>query len=844
MTLRNIDSNKFRYLIAQGFDVSELSSFFRDNRAALILAGAKVQNLPRRHTDRVRIVANDFSEKAYTVFGRWANSTLMADEPIPTDQLLDEFRLMEQGKLGEDKERTQLICRGAIRELLNDSPSAELLALLQEKTSRGNGKSRHSEEEESLPSPSSAALISPLVRLLFNDELQPNSQLSSDENEFLDALRKIKSAKPSEVDGLPSSNLGSNPALASALQLARSLKREITENDDDSTSSSKERENDISYARDEIDLERISVFAKCISSSVDHDTVFLEPVGAFSDGKYVEFRQNDLPHIFPTTGDLIGFQNTHGLKLPHSGEFGLWRVEEFSTERPIRCRLRSTAGPVFEVHRIPFASAQYDDVRAAIKTMRATSVNRPIFALSDGLVVRLKRESTEVSDESFDEPLDAWRALSTVKVGPRTFFVGPLPTPDCAYDCADVGRVLKNIIKAQQQVEAIPRLTKMQTTELIASLKSSLLDFDLPRMNQIVAHLDDVLKVEATAKAAFEYLSRHPAIAEQVEEAKRLAEQTILEQKASLVAELESLRRQRSEIEQALKVRREEQKKLPPQVSKAVRAAFQDARDRGIDSLADASVLGMVLESLREPQRPMTHSGGAFDHKATSAMRLPAKPLDMEHFLGLCGVNKQRARAFVLAFNVASHAGMGVLLRGSFSGLVATKYAMTISRSFALLVDVPVGLNSNDTVAPALATDADVDTLVLRNYNHSAIEVYGSSLLVRMSESIVDPSCDRINVIATFSDSIAGLPRPSLLEKMSLFIDLERTDYVDESFDVFKDRVQELCIQGPPAARPWSISVKRLNEALETLNDRERESVVPIVAAGIASIRTANEFPD
>ena len=81
MSYRGIDRTRFRYLLSLGTDEFELSKFFSDSRLELIHHGAKVQNLPHGHLNRIRTIASELPQSTDEVLQSWFAKHVTMVEP-------------------------------------------------------------------------------------------------------------------------------------------------------------------------------------------------------------------------------------------------------------------------------------------------------------------------------------------------------------------------------------------------------------------------------------------------------------------------------------------------------------------------------------------------------------------------------------------------------------------------------------------------------------------------------------------------------------------------------------------------------------------------------------------
>src|SRR5258708_6015471 len=94
----DINPQRFQSLLRYGIDGDSLFQFFRESKAALLSAGAKVDNLPPS-PDAARKIISGFNAKAHRIFGKWiaAKAERGMTTIEPADELVDRLRAIELG---------------------------------------------------------------------------------------------------------------------------------------------------------------------------------------------------------------------------------------------------------------------------------------------------------------------------------------------------------------------------------------------------------------------------------------------------------------------------------------------------------------------------------------------------------------------------------------------------------------------------------------------------------------------------------------------------------------------------------------------------------------------------
>ena len=130
MTPHNIDPMRFQNLLRYGISSDALMQFFRDNKAALLSAAVKVDNLPPTPSSARRAVAG-FNAKAHAILGRWIARHLVDAPGLAPDEVVARFRSVEvSGVTLSSLEREEFDTWG-LRELYCEQPNSAWIGFLQ-----------------------------------------------------------------------------------------------------------------------------------------------------------------------------------------------------------------------------------------------------------------------------------------------------------------------------------------------------------------------------------------------------------------------------------------------------------------------------------------------------------------------------------------------------------------------------------------------------------------------------------------------------------------------------------------------------------------------------------------
>jgi hypothetical protein len=248
-----------------------------------------------------------------------------------------------------------------------------------------------------------------------------------------------------------------------------------------------------------------------------------------------------------------------------------------------------------------------------------------------------------------------------------------------------------------------------------------------------------------------------------------------LEQKNSLQADIARLQKERDDWDMRIHKKREEIRKLPEGIAKAVKVAFEKARADGLSLLAEVA----LFQALSVPAQIQSTLGEARvgrkdSHVQPTVRNLEPTDGDAGTILRALGVPAKSATAFVLFSETARQAGLMVCVRGVAARLAVEGLAKAIAQH-GILIDSTVGLIDDSDMRDALARVPAIDVLALLDANLSALDIYARPLsdlvLARLAESNIKP---QLAIFLALADGVGALPLPKTFERISVLIDLDK----------------------------------------------------------------------
>lgn len=852
MKNKEIDKHRFRYLINVGIPSGQLKKFFKENHKILILAGARVQNLPADSDAAIDLLFR-MPEKAFKVFAGWFRKNLAITDPIPVDDILKEYAVLEKfsdnamEKLERDHEVR--LASSTLTHWLGDDYSSELNEFLASPIKPKNGgpldkakKTQNLAQEQSQEKRIDLLMAEACIRDLSDEEL---IEVLGPLNSFIRGVRYLRGGNFTAVeDVLAELENCENVELRAILEKAlNSEKMKDLHDQAQSMGLNFVPAHLISNIDElsEIEVEDAEIVGRCSNHNQQGGASYIDVIGIWKNESLITFTDDVLAKLFPTVGQVIAFgQGVGSVRLPTKDEFGVWKAEKYPTEKNIKCRVRQATRTVYEIFDVPFRAEQYDSVRDFLRQHKSLNENKPLFLLADGLVIAPRREVRDF--RQFDEPLNAWTSLSAIHHKTRKLVIGPLPAADLSYDCSEADKLLKTLLKTEQQLDSMPKLSKADIQAFREAFSQNKSNIDSLRLVQLQTEFNELFENAERIKDTFNVLLEHPKIKSELERAKKTAEEQMVAQKSSLQADIIRLQGEKSSIEKAIKTRQAEQSKLPSQVSKAIKTAFHSAKEDGIKTLSEVAIYKAVFDEVspshneHPASRSFANEAHFFSKLHTSDLEPLPKQLH-EVFTNL-GINKSIANSLAIATQLVVDSGLILALTGFGSALAAKNIACALSKAKVRIIEIPIGLIQGLEVQFAMRRDDAWDALVLQNFNFSSIEAYGSDLLISVMDQISSAKEKPTKfVIASASNGIGALPISTTFSKIAIHINLELDEYPDfeDDLETFKNRLEEDLSDKEKASKPWKIALNRLLSEASRLSDEDQKSVLPVIYCSLTS---------
>jgi hypothetical protein len=791
-----LDRKRLTFLFRSGIPRHSIKSFLDERKPALEMRGAKYRHRGRGAEADLTFLIN-LPQKCVPIVRVWCVEEIKAQVNLVPAALIAQFLSIERGPAKLSADDAAQFAGAGLRYLFEEPPPQEWIDFLRRPIDR------EGEEQAQPDEPMDSEEVGEIGRAPTHtaDEIVAILQkLRSDDGE---GARRL-------IGEIPASTLKSE--LDELVRRNRARPREVT------LAASEMR---VLPSIDGLDPEKIAVLVRRSRQTRPDQPIFMDICGISLEGGLYRLDEEQALELFEHRHHVITFPDAKSIRLPSVGEFCLWYVERYPTDQPIKYRLRKPAGSLYVVIDLATSFQEFDQVRMAIQEAAVEAWMRPIFRLAGGGFLRASNDVPGPVKGTFDAPLHFYRSIPVWNLGGAMAAL-QLPSPDGAYDCADLSVVTGRILKESESRRHLPEMTRSQVSALIESLRASDMGLTDQRLERVAQEFDRYItsaeKLQQVSAQVIQTGGVHASIASATEAAV-----------ASAIAENQQLREERARLERELadlKIRRnslaDENKRTGEELRSVVRKAFEKTKDAGIKSLGELAVFAALLE----PQSSRSEEKSAPEHsiRVWEAERAeePQRPLiDV-------GISIGNARILAMGARVLSSAGLSLLVVGARASQAAVAIGRGVARSRCIVGDVPVGLINSFAVSSLLENSTKDDCLVLRNYNLSAWDAFGSPLIDSLAQSVTAGRTARAGIVLSASRGVAGLPLDDEASALSVIID-SNFDYGSRTAD-FEVTVEELR-EDRAASRMRSLALARLLDASSDWPRADVEALLAIIAA-------------
>ncbi|MGN6519575.1 MAG: hypothetical protein ACTHK2_09155 [Dokdonella sp.] len=843
MTYRDVNTEKYAFLLARGTHSGELKRFFTESQKQLILKQAKVQNLPSGRDNRIKVLSERLPRSTDGIVQTWFSANLNMTDLLPVEEVLSDLALYEEMGESIPEDREKILARSALVHLFVEAPSAELIEFLRRRPGEQSLRPNFVAEAatSSLQAPAAdtvaddrksgsarndqiAALVS---ALLMGDELAIDEALAplpQPLQTFVNALTSAKGGDIEQATALEETfDVQSKEAglIHRAVALARHKPGKV-----DAVAAGLRI--NVPQQLEQIEPQVLDVVG--IYSAQTEKVVFLKPIGLVVNERVFRLTFEDRARLFPESGDVMSYREA-GRHLPRPGELARWIVEERDAPGG-KTRFHYVREPshIVEVFNVPFPSSTPDEVRAHIKQLssqKPTTSPHRLFALADGVVVAPPRNIDPKRDESYEQPWQSWGSLDAWLFEGRQYALGVPQLPSSHLDLSPLEAAFKKLIKNIGEEQKL-LFTKNQLRELGQLIRARDGGDVALRAKRVAEAIDRIrFDVEAVDEL-LPILIKRDEIEARVEKIVGARVEERLKEKASIVSEIEAAKGRHSELQRESKDLERRINKQRSEIQATVRDTFAKAIQDGVASLAQAEVIkhltspGFSAQPVPPALPAMAREASEPTHLSDINVSVIEEALSRSQGVAQLvklGLGRRRSEVLVEALSVLGRSGVCLVLRG----VDARQHAKVLGRidsDTCAVVEVPMGLTSAFPVAKAIKCAPGLKSLVIHNADLSPLDVYAAPVFDQLIEMSLSEEMVSLRVVLSCSAGDMALPIPPFVKRCGVFVD------VDQHWDERDRSLEELDEKDIPLMKAMIGKISRELEALEPTIRRSLESLI------------------
>lgn len=839
MAFLEIDPKKFAVLLARGTHEGELRKFFVESRARLLMSGARVQNMPHGREERVKAISEKFPPKTDEVLRDWFRKNISLADPLsPEEVLLYLGAYFDEGEPLPAAE-AQVICRSALVYLVADTPNAELLLFLKRShdSVTVGGTSTPPEKVISISEPA-VAPVSPIEPAVSISKPMPESfqlaellasVISGDEEAIDNALAPFAPSTQLLVEALLRIRDGDMEAAKEKLKLLGDVGPESellrsalarAAHHRDSSAAPKGVRTEIPMPLDEAPSADTYEIIGIYTNESDTGAIFVKPLFVVLDGQLRQLNDAARDRLFPDSGSVMTSRSMLRRQLSRR-ELVHWKVSEREgAEGRTRFHLDSELGPLIEAVRIQVPSGDADEVRDRIKAYAAQRHGQlgqqVMFLLADGVSVVSPKGADFSRDEAFESPWQSWGSLEIWPIEGHQYCLETSQGAASYLDLSPLDAAFRKLLKSLGAEQRLS-VTKFQRNELAARLRAYSGSEMASRARRIAEWIDQISINEEELDKVLELLRSQEIVNRRVDELVAIEHEKRQAEKVGLQDEILLLRKKKLELEKEGRRIEQSNRSRVESASVAVREAFARAVREGASTLANAEVFKLLLaggESLASRPVPVDGSGKVVDWVKRGALSQG----DVMARLSMLGINRRRAFVLSRLIDMAAAAGVALILKGGMARQ-CVQALVRQDRDVVAIVDIPMGLTSNDFLRETLMDLTNLEGIALLNADLSPIEIYSAELVdLVVEQAMRGLSLTRPIVLSCIGGDFS-MPIPIALRRVSLVLDLDLG--WDECELTLGHQVESGSVPLLPMLH------ERLTSAISALNDDDRRYIEP-----------------
>lgn len=781
MIFKHLNLKRMRYVLENGVPPAVLLEFFKKNQKRLILAGMKLDSVPKEAGRALNQFIN-MPDKAAPIAHEWfidryADLPKMTVEEVLSVFLLNEYEVQPI----EDAKKVTECCRFILLNLLGTEPSEKLVSYMKTPILNLNVATTEVAQESHDPvSQEIGDIIPSVINIASNYEQAKLATITDselialipvlDRNRFSDISEELK--KRAANDELQEKTLSEYISLVENY-FPVEIKSDIS------------IKNSNIFNEDDFDITDFQVFGVVTNVVEASRTIFIRVLGLLKDGTLYKLSNEQRKTLFPEHGDIIWLSRGHR-KVLEKNEFGLFHIDLDSDwgGKGAQYFVKELQTQIFPVSLCEYSLKELSRVESWLSLNEFhLSTSGSYVLLSDNAILRPSFTGNSTLD--FEKPMDLYSSAQ-IYVLDGEYYSPELGTSVSRVDFSSPETYFKKLIKSGLGDKlSLSREVQAGLVEEFNAIKNGQ---NSHKIEEIITTLDELLAKQSLFSELVVELERSPKVQNAIKEGieKVVSEKT--SQADALRNQIKQLEEKKVSLEKVTTREEEQIKKLRQGLSSDIKSTFEKAIQDGRKALAEIALFQAIL-----PQQSSVKEGvSASDYKPSSSSgsnytlttASPYKKTLEDQFRPLRLRTSQVSRLFE-ALSDAYLLGLTPAFMGSGARIFADSFANSFVVESIVDINIGPGAVSVSELLDQKALLEPSKLFLIKNFDISPISLYGHGLVDLCYKKFLAGTSELgVNAVLTYEDSGLGLSYPPALDYSIAIIDTDSIEFEDEAVDL------------------------------------------------------------
>lgn len=756
-----------------GIQPKDLGRFFVNSKKKLILAKEKVQNLPK---DPIKCIVA-FNNDAQQIFFAWLSQNITYEKDTRTDEeIISYIKNISDSDIVDVKTELKSLYLQLIMRIVTSKDPHNII----EKLNNSVEDPKPQAPENDIANTSS--IMKQICQIALGEEIEKDLIKDAEWGAFIDGIYAIRNK---DIKKLTSVLEKIDTSSASYKQLLEYKEKLAVSQYEPPPAKGLIVDDNTEYAPETLEVGNVEWVCYSDSRMVSQSTAFLNVIGYLNRDNLITVPMYQLEVLLPNEGRVIAHSNRITGHMPQPNELGVWKVELFDTEKSIKVTAKTHTRDIFEVIEIPFPSNDPDNVRHWLQDSHITLANKPIFLLSDDILIKPTKDQLEIRRINFQEPFIYWTRLHAFKYTWRSFVIGKLPLHQGYYHCEEPVVTLKRALRLAIENDKLPKLTAMQLQQFIQFISEQANTFDPWQVGRITNIIKTGFTITNNIQDIVSQLLQLEEIKSIISQQKEKILEDYKNNQTQLKADIERLNKEKKILDISLQETKRSEKQLAMSLTQTINKSFEEAKQKGLETLASAALFQVLLGQNLPVETPLlpvnNNSKYAKIGKTTSSFQGTLRAL---------GFKKGDAKICQNLIEIAIKHDFIISFKGFSAEYLGQSCASNLAKKEILSIETT--LDSQPDELLSLANDNSWDCAIVNFVNKLPLDVLGAKLeTLCIARWLGNETFKDKAILSTISDLDSAFPISDRYHFMGPIIDiqisLDVTEDIPDLYEALSD---------------------------------------------------------